>query len=74
MEEFVEEVVPGFIRDWLLEEDRYILKEVDTGEEKQVLGRDLYSMCDDERIYKAWNYGKSFVCDGRKYLLLDNLA
>lgn len=75
MEEFAEEeIVPRFIRDWLLEEDKYILKELGTGEEKQVTGKDLYDNYGDESIYKAWNYGKSLVYEDREYLLLDNVA
>ena len=74
MEEFVEEIVPRFIRDWLLEEDKYVLKESSTGEEKQVTGKDLYDTYDDESIYKAWTYGKSLTRDDREYLLLDSVA
>lgn len=75
MEEFVEEeIVPRFIRDWLLEEDKYILKESSTGEEKQVTGKDLYDTYEDESVYKAWNYGKPLAYEDREYLLLDNVA
>lgn len=64
-------IVPMFIRDWLLNEDKYILKEVDTGEEKSVVGKDLYDTYSDESIYKAWNYSKPLVNNNKKYLLLD---
>jgi hypothetical protein len=67
-------IVPMFIRDWLLNEDNYILKEVDTGEEKSVVGKDLYDNYDDESIYKAWNYNKPLVNNSKKYLLLDAVA
>lgn len=64
-------IVPMFIRDWLLNEDKYVLKEVDTGEEKSVVGKDLYDTYSDESIYKAWNYSKPLVNNNKKYLLLD---
>lgn len=69
-----EKVVPMFIRDWLLNEDNYILKDIDTGEEKSVVGKDLYDSYNDEIIYKAWNYSKPLVNNGRKYLLQDAVA
>ena len=67
-------IVPMFIRDWLLNEDKYVLKEVYTGEEKSVVGKDLYDTYSDESIYKAWNYSKPLVNNNKKYLLLDAVA
>lgn len=69
-----EKVTPKFIRDWLLNEDKYTLKEIDTGEEKSVVGKELYDTYTDESIYKAWNYNKPLVSKGRKYLLQDVVA